>query len=138
MGVSIGITFSCFDVLHAGHLKMLEEAKSQCDYLIVGLQIDPTVDRPQKNKPVQSIIERYIQLKSCRFVDEISPYSTEADLMEILQSFKIDVRIIGEDYLEKDFTGKNYCEEQNIRIHYNGRKHPYSSTYLKKRIKERV
>ena len=138
MGVSIGITFSCFDVLHAGHLKMLEEAKSQCDYLIVGLQIYPTVDRPQKNKPVQSIIERYIQLKSCRFVDEIFPYSTEADLMEILQSFKIDVRIIGEDYLEKDFTGKNYCEEQNIRIHYNGRKHPYSSTYLKKRIKERV
>lgn len=134
----VGITFSCFDVLHAGHLKMLEEAKTQCDYLIVGLQIDPTVDRPQKNKPVQSIIERYIQLKSCRFVDEIVPYSTEADLMEILQSFKIDVRIIGEDYLEKDFTGKHYCEEQNIRIHYNGRKHPYSSTYLKKRIKERV
>ena len=134
----IGITFSCFDVLHAGHLKMLEEAKSQCDYLIVGLQIDPTVDRPQKNKPVQSIIERYIQLKSCRFVDEIVPYSTEADLMEILQSFKIDVRIIGEDYLDMDFTGKQYCEEHNIRIHYNGRKHPYSSTYLKKRIKERA
>lgn len=134
----VGVTFSCFDVLHAGHLKMLEEAKSQCDYLIVGLQIDPTVDRPQKNKPVQSIIERYIQLKSCRFVDEIVPYSTEADLMEILQSFKIDVRIIGEDYINKNFTGKQYCEEHNISIHYNGRKHPYSSTYLKKRIKERA
>jgi glycerol-3-phosphate cytidylyltransferase len=134
----VGITFSCFDVLHAGHLKMLEEAKSQCDYLIVGLQIDPTIDRPQKNKPVQSIIERYIQLKSCRFVDEIVPYSTEADLMEILQSFKIDTRIIGEDYMDKGFTGKQYCEEHNIRIYYNSRKHPYSSTYLKKRIKERV
>ncbi len=132
----VGITFSCFDVLHAGHLKMLEEAKSQCDYLIVGLQIDPTVDRPQKNKPVQSIVERYIQLKSCRFVDEIVPYSTEADLMEILQSFKIHVRIIGEDYVDKHFTGKQYCEDNDIRIYYNGRKHPYSSTYLKKRIKE--
>lgn len=136
--MKVGITFSCFDVLHAGHLKMLEEAKSQCDYLIVGLQIDPTIDRPHKNRPVQSIIERYIQLKSCRFVDEIVPYSTEQDLMEILKSFKIDVRIIGEDYINKDFTGKEFCEENGIKIYYNGRKHPYSSTYLKTRIKERA
>lgn len=134
----VGITFSCFDVLHAGHLKMLEEAKSQCDYLIVGLQIDPTIDRPHKNKPVQSIIERYIQLKSCRFVDEIVPYSTEQDLMEILKSFKIDVRIIGEDYINKDFTGKEFCEENGIQVYFNGRKHPFSSTYLKERILQSI
>lgn len=134
--MNIGITFGCFDVLHAGHLKMLEEAKRLCDFLIVGLQIDPTQDRPQKNKPVQSIIERYIQLKSCRYVDEIVPYSTEEDLIEILQSFKIDVRIIGEDYLDKDFTGKQFCEDNGIKIHYNSRKHPFSSTYLKVRIRK--
>ncbi|MFN3793383.1 MAG: adenylyltransferase/cytidyltransferase family protein [Chitinophagaceae bacterium] len=131
----VGITFSCFDVLHAGHLKMLEEAKKKCDYLIVGLQIDPTIDRPHKNKPIQSIVERYIQLKSCRFVDEIVPYLTEEDLLEILQSFDIHIRIIGEDYVNKDFSGKKFCEENNIAIHFNSRKHPYSSTYLKNRIK---
>src|SRR5690606_33535533 len=93
----IGITFSCFDLLHAGHIKMLEEAKSICDYLIVGLQVDPTYDRPNKNRPTQSIVERYIQLKALKVVDEIVPYTTENDLMDILQSFSIDVRIIGDD-----------------------------------------
>ncbi len=132
--MKIGITFSCFDLFHAGHVKMLEEAKRNCDYLIVGLQIDPTIDRPSKNKPTQSIVERYIQLKACVFIDEIVPYSTEAELLEILQSFKIDVRIIGEDYIEKEFTGKSYCNENNIEIIYNSRKHSFSSSNLKSKI----
>jgi glycerol-3-phosphate cytidylyltransferase len=132
----IGITFSCFDLLHAGHIKMLEEAKNVCDYLIVGLQTDPTIDRPTKNKPTQSIVERYIQLKVCKHVDEIVPYSTESELMEILQTFKINVRVVGEDYLEVDFTGKQYCIDNDIELYYNKRKHTFSSSGLKKRIKE--
>jgi glycerol-3-phosphate cytidylyltransferase len=114
---------------------MLEEAKTVCDYLIVGLQTDPTIDRPVKNKPTQSIVERYIQLKACKYVNEIVTYSTESELMEILQSFKIDIRIIGEDYLELDFTGKQYCIENGIELFYNKRKHSFSSSGLKKRIK---
>ena len=96
--MKVGITFSCFDLFHAGHIKMLEEAKSQCDFLIVGFQIDPTIDRPEKNKPVQSVVERFIQIKSCKFIDEIVPYVSEQDLLDILSSYKIDVRIIGEEY----------------------------------------
>lgn len=132
----IGITFSAFDLLHAGHIKMLEEAKTVCDYLIVGLQLDPTLDRPNKNKPTQSIVERYIQLKACRSVDEIIPYNSEEDLMDILQSFVVDVRIIGDDYKDKDFTGKKYCEEKGIEIFYNKRDHRFSSSGLKKSIFE--
>ena len=131
---TVGITFSSFDFFHAGHVKMLEEAKSICDYLIVGLQLDPSLDRTEKNKPVQSIIERYIQVSSCKFVDEVVPYVTEYDLNEILRSFKIDVRIIGEEYREKDFTGKAYCEEKGIELYYNSRDHEYSSSGIRKRI----
>lgn len=130
----IGITFSAFDLLHAGHIKMLEEAKTICDHLIVGLQIDPTIDRPFKNKPTQSVVERYIQLKSCRSVDEIIPYNTEEDLMDILKSFVIDVRIIGDDYRDVNFTGKEYCEEKGIQIYYNKRDHRFSSSALKKAV----
>ncbi|WP_434979861.1 adenylyltransferase/cytidyltransferase family protein [Daejeonia sp. YH14] len=133
----IGITFSAFDLLHAGHIKMLEEAKTVCDYLIVGLQLDPTLDRPNKNKPTQTVVERYIQLKACRSVDEIVPYSTEEDLLDILKSFVIDVRIIGDDYRDRDFTGKDYCEEKGIEIYYNKRDHRFSSSALKKSIFER-
>ena len=115
---------------------MLEEAKTVCDYLIVGLQLDPTLDRPNKNKPTQSIVERYIQLKACRSVDEIIPYNSEEDLMDILQSFVVDVRIIGDDYKDKDFTGKKYCEEKGIEIFYNKRDHRFSSSGLKKSIFE--
>ncbi len=104
-----GITFSAFDLLHAGHVRMLEEAKLHCDYLIVGLQTDPTIDRPEKNKPTQSVVERYIQLKACKFVDEIIPYTTEQDLEDILQALSIDVRILGDEYKEVDFTGREYC-----------------------------
>ena len=130
----VGITFSTFDFFHAGHVKMLEEAKSVCDYLIVGLQLDPSIDRSEKNKPVQSVIERYIQVSSCKYVDEVVPYVREQDLDEILRSFKIDVRIIGEEYRDKDFTGKAYCEQKGIQLYYNSRDHEYSSSGIRKRI----
>lgn len=133
--MKIGITFSSFDLFHAGHVKMIEECKRNCDYLIVGLQTDPTLDRPNKNKPIQSVVERYIQLKGCKFIDEIIPYSTEDELMEILQSYKIDVRFIGEDYLEKDFTGKQFCLDNDINLFFNSRKHPFSSSGLRNKIK---
>lgn len=132
--MTIGITFSAFDLLHAGHIKMLEEAKRQCDYLIVGLQIDPALDRPEKNSPTQTVVERYIQLKGCKFVDEIIPYATEQDLEDILRSHKIDVRIIGEEYQNKSFTGRNYCEEKGIKLHFNKRDHRFSSSGLRKEV----
>ena len=134
--MKIGITFSTFDLLHAGHIKMLEEAKRQCDYLICGLQTDPTIDRPEKNKPVQTVVERYIQLKACKHVDEIVPYATEQDLEDILCAFKIDVRIVGEEYKEKDFTGRTYCEENGIQLYFNKRNHRFSSSGLRKKVKE--
>lgn len=129
--MKIGITFSAFDLLHSGHIKMLEEAKGQCDYLIVGLQTDPTIDRPEKNKPIQTVVERFIQLKGCKYVDEIIPYATEQDLLDILQSFKIDVRIVGDEYENKDFTGKQYCKENDIALFYNKRNHRFSSSLLR-------
>ncbi|MEC4117042.1 adenylyltransferase/cytidyltransferase family protein [Myroides phaeus] len=135
--MKIGITFSAFDLLHAGHIKMLEEAKRECDYLIVGLQTDPTLDRPEKNKPTQTVVERYIQLKGCRFVDEIVPYATEQDLEDILRSFKIDVRILGDEYKDKNFTGRAYCEETGIELHYNRRDHRFSSSSLRKEVAEK-
>ena len=133
--MKVGITFSTFDLLHAGHVKMLEEAKRQCDHLIVGLQLDPSIDRPKKNSPSQSIIERYIQLKGCKHVDEIIPYVSEQDLEDILKSFKIDVRIIGNEYIKKDFTGKKYCKDKGIEIYYNSRDHRFSSSGLRKHVK---
>ena len=134
--MKVGITFSTFDLLHAGHVKMLEEAKRQCDYLIVGLQLDPSIDRPEKNAPSQSIIERYIQLKGSKHVDEIVPYVFEQDLEDILRSFKIDVRIIGEEYIGKQYTGKDYCESKGIETYYNSRDHRFSSSGLRKQVKE--
>ena len=129
-----GITFSAFDLLHAGHIKMLEEAKLNCDYLIVGLQTDPTLDRPEKNKPTQTVVERYIQLKGCKFVDEIVPYATEQDLEDVLQSFLIDVRFVGDEYIERDFTGRKYCEEKGITLFYNSRNHRFSSSGLRREV----
>jgi glycerol-3-phosphate cytidylyltransferase len=133
--MKVGITFSTFDLLHAGHVKMLEEAKRQCDYLIVGLQLDPSLNRPEKNSPSQTIIERYIQLKGCKHIDEIVPYVSEQDLEDILKSFKLDVRIIGEEYKEKTFTGKDYCKKKGIEIYYNKRDHRFSSSGLRKQVK---
>lgn len=129
--MKIGFVASCFDLFHAGHILMLKEAKTQCDYLIVALQTDPTIDRPDtKNKPVQTLFERYIQIKSCVYVDEIIPYATEKELLDILKSYSIDVRIIGEEYKEINFTGK----ELDIPIYYNKRRHSFSTTELRKRV----
>ncbi|MFN0730045.1 adenylyltransferase/cytidyltransferase family protein [Polaribacter gochangensis] len=135
--MKIGITFSAFDLFHAGHVKMLEEAKNQCDYLICGIQTDPTLDRPEKNKPIQSVVERYIQLKGCKHVDEIVPYATEQDLEDVLRSFKIDVRIIGNEYANKKFTGRDYCEEKGIKLYFNKREHRFSSSGLRKEVSEK-
>ena len=133
----VGITFSAFDLLHAGHITMLEEAKRQCDYLICGLQTDPTIDRPEKNRPVQSVVERFIQLKGCKFVDEIVPYATEQDLEDILRAFKIDVRIIGDEYKDKNFTGRTYCEEKGIELCFNIREHRFSSSSLRQEVADK-
>lgn len=132
--LKIGITFSTFDLLHAGHIKMLEEAKRNCDYLICGLQTDPTIDRPEKNKPTQSVVERYIQLKGCKFVDEIVPYSTEQDLEDILKSFQLDIRIVGAEYKDKNFTGRTFCEEKGIALYFNQRDHRFSSSSLRVQV----
>lgn len=129
-----GFTCSCFDLFHAGHIMMLKEAKSNCDYLIVGLQTDPTIDRPQKNKPIQSVVERFIQLEACKYVDEVVVYATEKDLLDILHSYPINIRIVGEEYRDKDFTGKNL---EHIEMYYNSRKHSFSTTELRGRVIER-
>lgn len=130
----IGFTASAFDLLHAGHVSMLREAKGQCDYLICGLQVDPTVDRPTKNKPVQTLVERYIQLAAVRYVDEIIPYNTEEDLIDILSIYNITVRILGEEYKDQDFTGKSICQKRGIELYFNKRDHRFSSSNLRKRI----
>jgi glycerol-3-phosphate cytidylyltransferase len=136
-GKKIGITFSAWDLLHAGHIAMLAEAKNHCDYLIAGLQIDPTIDRPDtKNKPVQSIVERQIQLSSCRFVDEVVVYQTERDLVDLLLILPVDVRILGVEYENKDFTGKKECLERGIELVFNSRDHSFSSSSLRKRVTE--
>ena len=136
-GKKIGITFSTFDMLHAGHIAMLAEAKNHCDYLIAGLQTDPTIDRPDtKNKPVQSIVERQIQLAACRYVDEVVVYQTEQDLVDLLLILPLDVRVLGVEYAEKDFTGRKECQSRDIDIIFNGRDHSFSSSSLRKRVAE--
>jgi len=134
--MKIGITFSTFDLLHAGHVAMLREAKHQCDYLIIGLQSDPTIDRPDtKNSPIQTMFERYLQLKAVEYVDEIIPYQTEKDLEDILETLPINIRILGEEYRDKDFTGKDICRKRGIELYFNKRDHRFSSTDLRNRIK---
>jgi glycerol-3-phosphate cytidylyltransferase len=134
-GKKIGITFSTFDLLHAGHIAMLSEAKNHCDYLICGLQTDPTIDRPEtKNKPIQSIVERQIQLAACRYVDEVVVYQTEQDLIDLLLILPLDVRILGIEYSDKDFTGRYEGSERGIEIVFNGRDHSFSSSSLRKRV----
>ena len=130
----VGFTCSTFDLLHAGHILMLAECKQICDYLIVGVQSDPTIDGPGvKNKPVQSIVERYVQLSAVKFVDEIIVYNTEKDLEDMLMFLPISVRIIGEEYKDKDFTGKQICEDRGIKIWFNSRSHRFSSSELRQR-----
>lgn len=134
IGKPVGFTCSTFDLLHAGHILMLAECKQICDYLIVGVQSDPTIDRPGiKNKPVQSIVERYVQLSAVKFVDEIIVYNTEKDLEDMLMFLPISVRIIGEEYKDKDFTGKQICDDRGIKIWYNSRSHRFSSSELRQR-----
>ena len=134
--MKVGLTASTFDLLHAGHIEMLREAKSQCDYLICALQIDPSVDRPNKNKPAQTIVERYTQLQAVRFVDEIIPYLHEKDLEDILNMRKINVRILGEEYRDKEFTGRDICKKRDVELYFNKRDHRFSSSDLRKRIGE--
>lgn len=134
--IKTGITFSTFDLLHAGHIAMLAEAKSVCNYLICGLHVDPQVERPNKNKPIQSIVERYIQLSSVQYVDEVIPYNLEKDLYDILLTYPIGVRIIGSDYKDVEFSGKDICLTKGIEIYYNHRSHNFSSTELRKRIQQ--
>jgi glycerol-3-phosphate cytidylyltransferase len=133
-GLKIGITFSQFDLLHAGHIAMLSEAKNHCDYLIAGLQNNASWDRPQKNAPIQSIVERQIALSANRFVDEIVVYNTEKDLEDILLTLPIDVRILGVEYMQQEFTGRAICERRNIELVFNGRDHSFSSTNLRERV----
>jgi glycerol-3-phosphate cytidylyltransferase len=134
-GKKIGITFSQFDLLHAGHIAMLAEAKNQCDYLIAGLQTDASIDRPDsKNPPVQSIVERQIQLAACRYVDEVVVYTTEQDLVDLLLILPVDVRILGDEYEFQEFTGKAQCLHKGIQLIYNSRHHSFSSSSLRQRV----
>jgi glycerol-3-phosphate cytidylyltransferase len=130
----VGITFSAFDLFHAGHVTMLKEAKQHCDYLIACLQTDPSLDRSTKSKPIQSVFERYVQLAGCKYIDEIIPYTYESEVIDILLTYPIDVRIIGEEYKDKEFSGKEICIRKNIEIIYNDRKHSFSSTELRNRL----
>ena len=133
--MKIGFTCSTFDLLHAGHIQMLRDAKEQCDYLICGLQVDPSLDRKDKNSPVQTIVERYTQLNAVRYVNEIIPYQTENDLEDILNMLHIDVRILGEEYKNKTFTGRAICAKRGIELFFNKREHRFSSSDLRNRVK---
>lgn len=130
----VGITFSTFDLLHAGHIAMLRDAKEQCDYLICGLQVDPSKDRAEKNSPVQTLVERWTQIQAVRYIDEIIPYQDEKDVEDILNMFNIDIRIIGEEYKDMNFTGRTTCTQRGISIYYNKRDHRFSSSGLRERV----
>jgi len=130
----VGFTASTFDLLHAGHIAMLREAKSMCDYLICGLQVDPSMDRPEKNAPVQTLVERWTQLQAVKYVDEIIPYQTEKDLEDILELFHMDYKIMGQEYKDKDFTGKEICRRRGIQLYFNKRDHRFSSSGLRERV----
>tara|TARA_R110000796_G_scaffold22986_3_gene66132 strand:+ start:1713 stop:2138 length:426 start_codon:yes stop_codon:yes gene_type:complete len=132
----VGITASTFDLLHAGHIAMLREAKEVCDYLICAIQVDPSIDREDKNQPVQSLVERWIQLQAVKYTDEVIPYQTEKDLEDILQLYSFDIRIIGEEYKSKTFTGRSICAARGIDIYFNKRDHRFSSSDLRQRVKE--
>lgn len=129
-----GFTASTFDLLHAGHVSMLREAKGQCDYLVCALQVDPSLDRPEKNPPVQTLVERWTQLQAIKYVDEIIPYQTEQDLEDILKMFDFDVRIIGSEYKDKTFTGRATCAARGIEIYFNRRDHRFSTSDLRRRV----
>lgn len=132
--MKIGFTCSTFDLLHAGHVQMLRDAKQHCDYLICGLQVDPSLDRSEKNSPVQTLVERYTQLKAVSYIDEIIPYQTEEDLKDILELYHLDVRILGDEYRDREFTGKDICRRRDIQLYFNKRDHRFSSSDLRQRV----
>lgn len=132
--MKIGFTCSTFDLLHAGHVQMLRDAKHHCDYLICGLQVDPSLDRAEKNSPVQTLVERYTQLKAVSYVDEIIPYQTEEDLKDILELYHLDIRILGDEYRDREFTGKDICRRRDIQLYFNKRDHRFSSSDLRQRV----
>lgn len=132
--MKIGFTCSTFDLLHAGHVQMLRDAKQHCDYLICGLQVDPSLDRSEKNSPVQTLVERYTQLKAVSYVDEIIPYQTEKDLKDILELYHLDIRILGDEYRDREFTGKDICRRRDIQLYFNKRDHRFSSSDLRQRV----
>jgi glycerol-3-phosphate cytidylyltransferase len=133
--MKIGFNCSSFDLFHAGHVTMLKMEKEMCDYLKVALQVDPTIDRPGvKNKPVQSVYERHVQLQACKYVDEILVYETEEDLLNLIQTQTIHIRFLSEEYVDRDFTGKQYCIDHDIELFYHLRKHKYSSTEIRNRV----
>ena len=132
--MKVGITASTFDLLHAGHVAMLREAKTACDYLICALQNDPSKDRPNKNPPIQNIVERQAQLAAVKYVDEILVYNTEKELLDILGMYQIDVKIMGEEYRDKEFTGKDLSRQRDIEFYFNKRDHRFSSTDLRERV----
>jgi glycerol-3-phosphate cytidylyltransferase len=136
-GKKIGITFSTFDMLHAGHVTMLKQEKERCDYLKVALQVDPSIDRPGiKNKPIQSVYERYVQLQAVKYVDEILVYETEDDLLNLIKTQTMHIRFLSEEYIDKNFTGKQYCMDNGIEIYYHKREHKYSSSEIRSRAYE--
>jgi len=136
-GKRVGITASAFDLLHAGHITMLKEAKSQCDYLICALHVDPSLDRIEKNTPIQNTVERYTQLAAVKYVDEIIPYLYEHELIDILEMYMPDVRILGDEYKDTDFTGRQLCDRLGIELYFNSRNHSFSSSGLRKRVYEK-
>ena len=134
MSKVVGVTASAFDLLHAGHVAMLREAKDQCDYLICALHVDPSLDRVEKNRPIQSVVERYTQLSAVKYVDEIVPYLFEKELIDILTMYQIDVRILGDEYKDVEFTGRELCDRLGIDLYFNRREHQFSSSELRERI----
>ena len=134
----VGFTCSTFDLLHAGHVMMLREAKAQCDYLLCGLQVDPTLDRKTKNAPIQTIVERQAQLSAIKYVDEVIIYCTESDLLDIINMYPINVRILGEEYRTQNFTGKDECRNRGIDLYFNTRDHRFSSSGLRKRVCDEI
>ena len=133
--MKVGFNCSSCDLFHAGHVTMMKMEKEMCDYLKVALQVDPTIDRPGiKNKPVQSIYERYVQLQGCKYVDEILVYETEGDLLNMIKTQNINIRFLSEEYKDKEFTGKQYCIDNGIELHFHKRRHQYSSTELRNRV----
>lgn len=132
--MKVGITFGAFDLCHAGHNLMFGECKQNCEYLIVGLQVDPSIERKEKNKPIQTLFERYVLLNSCKYIDEVIPYMYESEIDLMLKAIKPSIRFVGADYHNRDFTAKQYCLDNNIDIHYNNRDHGLSTSELRKRI----